>query len=392
MAKDFSTMEDSNRSANADIHTVSDPARRLWLQGGLGALATGVLGPLLAGCATLGDGPLLGFKGIPTTDKDTMVVPEGYEAVAFAAWGEPIGVPGNMPAFRWDVGNSAADQAVQMGMHHDGLHYVPLDGSRRGLLVMNHEYTDDGLLHSDGMKTWSAEKVRKAQAAHGVSVIEVEFKDGRWTMVRPSTYARRFTAYSPFRGGRPGRRPCADEDCSRPGRHHGARHVEQLRQRHDAVGHVSFRRGELRLLLRRAEAARCRPAPLGHARDGLLSLAGARRALGCEEAPERVPPLRLGGGDRPARPGQRAGQAHRARPRRARRRLGGRHQGRPCGGVLGRRRALRIHLQVRQPRQDRAGRRQGQCHAAGPRHAVRGPLRCRRHADAGCRWWPARAR
>ena len=59
-----------------------------------------------------------------------------------------------------------ADQAVQMGMHHDGIHYYALDGSStHGLLVMNHEYTDDGLLHPDGMKTWSAEKVRKAQAA-----------------------------------------------------------------------------------------------------------------------------------------------------------------------------------------------------------------------------------
>jgi uncharacterized protein len=200
MAKNFDTMEDSNRSANADIHTVSDPARRLWLQGGLGALAAGALAPLLAGCATgAGSGPLLGFKSIPVTDQDTMVVPEGYVAVAIAAWGEPVGVPGNMPAFRWDVSNSAADQAVQMGMHHDGIHYLPLDGSRRGLLAMNHEYTDDGLLHSDGMKTWSAEKVRKAQAAHGMSVIEVELKDGRWQMVRPSAYARRFTTYTPFR-------------------------------------------------------------------------------------------------------------------------------------------------------------------------------------------------
>jgi secreted PhoX family phosphatase len=199
MAKDFDTMEDSNRSANADIHAVSDPARRLWLQGGLGALAAGALAPLLAGCATAPHaGPLLGFKSVPVTDKDTMVVPEGYQAVAIAAWGEPVGVPGNMPPWRMDAGNSAADQAVQMGMHHDGIHYLPLDGSRRGLLVMNHEYTDDGLLHSDGMKTWSAEKVRKAQAAHGMSVIEIELKDGRWQMVRPSKYARRFTTYTPF--------------------------------------------------------------------------------------------------------------------------------------------------------------------------------------------------
>jgi secreted PhoX family phosphatase len=72
-----------------------------------------------------------------------------------AAWGEPIGVAGNMPAWQADAGNSAADQAVQMGMHHDGIHFYPLDGSRRGLLAMNHEYTDDGLLHTDGQKDWT---------------------------------------------------------------------------------------------------------------------------------------------------------------------------------------------------------------------------------------------
>ena len=33
MAKDFSTMEDSNRSSNPDIHSVSDPARRIVLAG-----------------------------------------------------------------------------------------------------------------------------------------------------------------------------------------------------------------------------------------------------------------------------------------------------------------------------------------------------------------------
>ncbi len=204
MSKDFSAMEDSNRSANDDIHSVSDPARRVWVHGGLATLAGGVLGPLLPGCATSATpsvraaGPLLGFKGIAPVSIDTLVVPEGYIAEAIAAWGEPIGLAGNMPAFKGDASNSAADQAAQMGMHHDGLHFYPLDGSQRGLLAMNHEYTDDGLLHPDGMKTWSAEKVRKAQAAHGVAVIEVEQKEGRWQMVRPSRYARRHTAATPF--------------------------------------------------------------------------------------------------------------------------------------------------------------------------------------------------
>jgi secreted PhoX family phosphatase len=202
MPKDFSTMEDSNRSSNPSIHTVSSPARRLVLGGGLGLVATQLFGGL-AGCAAPGPaGPKLGFKAVPATSADTLVVPEGYVAEVIAAWGEPVGIAGQMPAFRDDASNSAADQAVQMGMHHDGLHFYPLGsgaaGSRRGLLVMNHEYVDDGLLHTDGLKTWSAEKVKKAQAAHGVSVIEVELKDGRWQVVRPSRHARRFTAYTPF--------------------------------------------------------------------------------------------------------------------------------------------------------------------------------------------------
>ena len=206
MAKDFDTMEDSNRSANPDIHSVSDPARRVWLHGGLAALAGSALAPLFAGCAapTASAGPLLGFKAIPTSTADTLVVPEGYVATTIAAWGEPIGVAGNMPAWREDGSGSAADQALQMGMHHDGIHYYPLAGSStRGLLTMNHEYVDDGLLHVAGMANWSAEKVKKAQAAHGVAVIEVERKGAGWDMVRPSPYARRFTASTPFALGGP---------------------------------------------------------------------------------------------------------------------------------------------------------------------------------------------
>uniref|UniRef100_UPI001111926A alkaline phosphatase PhoX n=1 Tax=Acinetobacter baumannii TaxID=470 RepID=UPI001111926A len=74
----------------------------------------------------------------------------------------------------------------------------PLNGAQSGLLVMNHEYTDEGLLFADGMKTWTPEKVRKAQAAHGVSIIEVEQRNGQWTVVTPSPWARRFTANTPM--------------------------------------------------------------------------------------------------------------------------------------------------------------------------------------------------
>lgn len=206
MAKDFSTMEDSNPSRNPSLHEVSDPARRQVLRGGFGLAASGLLAPLalsaLPGCAgpgATGGAPLLGFKGIPVSTADAIVVPEGYVASVIAPWGEPVGIAGDMPAFKPDASNTAAEQAVQMGMHHDGMHFYPLEGSNRGLLVMNHEYVDDGLLHRDGVATWSAEKVRKAQAAHGVSVIEVALQEGRWQVVRPSPYARRVTAFTPVR-------------------------------------------------------------------------------------------------------------------------------------------------------------------------------------------------
>ena len=52
--------------------------------------------------------------------------------------------------------------------------------------------------------------MRKAQAAHGVSVIEVELKDGTLADGAPVAYARRFTAVHAVRRRRPGRRPRAD--------------------------------------------------------------------------------------------------------------------------------------------------------------------------------------
>jgi len=214
--KDFSTMEDSNPSCTPHIRELMPPSRRSVLRASLGAAAASLFAPWLAGCAsapgTAGSGtPAVaatrmrpGFAAIPAGTGDRIVVPQGYVAAALAPWGEPVGIPGNMPAWKPDASNTAPEQEVQMGMHHDGIHYYPLDGSRRGLLVMNHEYVDDGLLHPDGLRTWSAEKVRKSQAAHGIAVIEVEqAAGGSWRVVRPSRYARRITANTPFSIGGP---------------------------------------------------------------------------------------------------------------------------------------------------------------------------------------------
>jgi secreted PhoX family phosphatase len=49
------------------------------------------------------------------------------------------------------------------------------------------------------MDPWTADKVAKSQAAHGVAVVEVARVDGTWTVVRTSPYARRITARTPMR-------------------------------------------------------------------------------------------------------------------------------------------------------------------------------------------------
>ena len=129
-------------------------------------------------------------------------MPPGYTAKVLIAWGEPVS---NGPAFKPDASNTAAEQAQQWGMHNDGIVYFPFPffGSHRGLIVQNHEYTDDVLLFADGKANWTAEKTAKSQAAHGVGVIEVFKLFGSWRVRRPSFLARRITASTPIDIGGP---------------------------------------------------------------------------------------------------------------------------------------------------------------------------------------------
>jgi secreted PhoX family phosphatase len=179
--------------------------RRGFLRGSAGAS----LLALLDGCRTSGalgsiaprpGEPLLGFQQVPVSRADAVTLPPGYQYTVLNAWGDPIVAGG--PAFRPDAGQSAADQALQAGMNHDGMAFFPLprDSTRsdHGLLAVNFEYTDDNLLHTEGMEPWSAAKVDKSKHAHGIGVMEIQFRDGRWQMVPGSRYGRRITADTPI--------------------------------------------------------------------------------------------------------------------------------------------------------------------------------------------------
>ncbi|MFM9879297.1 MAG: PhoX family protein [Burkholderiaceae bacterium] len=202
MGQGFAAHQDSdegvNFAENPCIHDV-DVGRRHVLKASAGAVAL-LMGSHGLAAETRRSKPL-GFTAVPIGKADTLVVPPEYEAQVLYRWGDATGISGNVPTFKTDASNTWQEQTLQAGMHHDGIEFFSLGKStRHGLLAINHEYTDDGLLHTDGMKTWTAEKVKKSQAAHGVSVIEVvqATNQPQWQVVMNSKYARRITAVTPM--------------------------------------------------------------------------------------------------------------------------------------------------------------------------------------------------
>ena len=207
-----------NHSGNRVFHEVlaARMQRRTLMKGGVGAALASIMGVGLAGCGSdsKSDGSNgdtnpdvgttdLGFEAIAVSTANTVIVPAGYSAKPFLPWGTPI--TGSYPVFRADASNSGADQEQQVGMHHDGMHFFPIDfkagGNRsdEGLLVMNHEYINQAALHSDG-PTYNlngmrpADEVRKEVAAHGVSVVHIKQDSaGNWDMVFGSPFNRRVT-------------------------------------------------------------------------------------------------------------------------------------------------------------------------------------------------------
>lgn len=183
--------------------------RRAVLKGGLGAAVAGFFTAPLAGCGQPASSPampLMGFSPLPPqTDMsfDSVHVPEGYSARVLYAWGDPIRQ--GAPAWQPDGSNDWQQQMQQAGDNHDGMHFFPFDDApnQRGLLVINHEKVALNFLHpqgptftrdANGRRQRPEAEVKKEQAAHGVSVIEVRrSEDGQWLRVMDSRYNRRIT-------------------------------------------------------------------------------------------------------------------------------------------------------------------------------------------------------
>lgn len=167
--------------------------------------ALGAALPLLPPARANGMQHSFNFTEVPHGVDRTHHVAPGHDVNVLIRWGDPV-MP-DAPIFD-PKRQTAAAQQKQFGYNNDYTAYMPLPaGSRnpdRGLLVVNHEYTNEELMfpgigRQDRKDTLFRDMTRDLveieMAAHGMSVIEIQKNPGgQWSVVHGSPYARRLDA------------------------------------------------------------------------------------------------------------------------------------------------------------------------------------------------------
>ncbi|MEL7049749.1 MAG: alkaline phosphatase PhoX, partial [Pseudomonadota bacterium] len=162
---------------------------------------------LLAGCSEApSTTPSFNFDEVSAGSSTRHRVARGYRADVLIRWGDKV--LADAPDFSPDK-QTADSQSKQFGYNNDFVGYIPLDGrSDHGLLVVNHEYTNEELMfpamgeqRKKKFKDTTAEHVAVEMMAHGGSIIEVkrDKETGKWAIIEQSPYARRITANTEMR-------------------------------------------------------------------------------------------------------------------------------------------------------------------------------------------------
>ena len=180
-------------------------SRRGFLKGSLAvsAIAATVspIALITADNARAASGSVFSFDEVEAGIDENHHVAAGYDADILLRWGDPIFA--DAPEFDPDNQTPEA-QAKQFGYNNDYVGYIPLDGSsEHGLLVVNHEYTNEHLMFpgivtiSEGeIKVSDADQKRVdiEMAAHGGSIVEIRKEGGKWQVVKDGKLNRRITA------------------------------------------------------------------------------------------------------------------------------------------------------------------------------------------------------
>ena len=156
---------------------------------------------------TKGGGSAFSFKEVEAGVDANHHVAEGYDADVLLRWGDPLFA--DAPEFD-PRAQTAAKQERQFGYNSDYVGFIPLPGAtagERGLLVVNHEYTNEHLMFPgivtivNGKGTVAPATKERADiemAAHGGTIAEIEKVGGKWRLVKNSRYNRRITATTPM--------------------------------------------------------------------------------------------------------------------------------------------------------------------------------------------------
>ncbi|MEM9685015.1 MAG: alkaline phosphatase PhoX, partial [Pseudomonadota bacterium] len=174
-------------------------ARRTLIVGSLASAATQFMSaPAMAVGSGNRQTALIDFEPVPVANGRGPMpsISPDYEYQVLLPWGTPLQPDGPVHTHP----PTAANQAQQVGIGHDGMTYFPItdggsDGNGHGVLALNHEFGRN--THVLGKKSpESADDVRASQHAHGVSVVEIKQIDGRWQPVR-SALSRRIHPNTP---------------------------------------------------------------------------------------------------------------------------------------------------------------------------------------------------
>ncbi|WP_063652874.1 PhoX family protein [Aliivibrio fischeri] len=168
-------------------------SRRGFLMGtaAAGAGAFLALNPVAKAIAGNMNNALLNFEAIPTSTSDSIVLPKGYSWNTLMSWGDPIFA--NAPKFNPNGKQDSKAQALQFGDNTDGMSVFPLSNDR-AILAVNNEYTNYEFLFAHQGKEMTADDVAKAQAAVGITIVEIVKKNGQWMMDSAGKANRRITA------------------------------------------------------------------------------------------------------------------------------------------------------------------------------------------------------
>lgn len=203
----------SNPSSNRTFQDVLTgyASRRQVMKGGLTLAAGTFFGSSLAMAAKGGkpgpNGPtgqnrkngLINFRPVPVAEGTGPMpsISADYQYEVLIPWGtsldnavaDYLGDPDTRP--------SAAQQAQQVGIGHDGMWFFPFRGSNtRGLLAINHEFGGNGTVLGKAAPE-SVADVNTSQHAHGISVVEIRKQNGSWKLVKGSEYNRRVHVNTP---------------------------------------------------------------------------------------------------------------------------------------------------------------------------------------------------